>query len=166
MQSPQIKVKPELLIAGCEAPFIHALSPEANNGEVIPQVWDRLMNHLQTFPHQSCEPMYGLIEQRQERPHPHELWYVAGVPASPETPVPDGMVLKVVSAATYAVFTHRGPMSSIGETVGYAYREWLPQSGFELADGPDVELYDGRFDCESDDSEMEYWIPVARRGAQ
>ncbi|MHC4876554.1 MAG: GyrI-like domain-containing protein [Planctomycetota bacterium] len=166
MQPPQIEVKPELLIAGCEAPFIHALSPDANNGEVIPQVWDRLMNHLRTFPHQSCEPMYGLIEQRQERSHPHELWYVAGVPVSSPTSVPDGMVLKQVSAGMFAVFTHRGPMSGIGETVGYAYREWLPHSGMELADGPDVELYDGRFDFESETSEMEYWIPVARSAAR
>ena len=67
VMQPKIVEKPELLIAGCEAPFIHALSPEASNSVVIPQVWDRLRNHLQTVPHQSCEPMDGLREQRAER---------------------------------------------------------------------------------------------------
>ena len=36
----------------------------------------------------------------------------------------------------------------------------LPQSGYDQADVPDVELYDHRFQCEGDDSEMEYWIGV------
>lgn len=163
MQQPQIVEKPELLIVGCEAPFIHALSPDANNHKVIPQVWDRLMHCLQSFPHQSCESMYGLIEQREERSHEHELWYLAGVPAQPEAAIPDGTTLKTVPAGTYAVFTHRGPMSDIAKTVGYAYREWLPNFGYELADAPDVELYDERFSCDRDDSEMEYWLPVTPR---
>ena len=163
MQPPQIIEKPKLLIAGCEAPFIHALSPDANSHEVIPQVWDRLMHQLKSFPHQSCEPMYGLIEQREERSHEHELWYLAGVPVQLETTIPDGMTLKTVPAGTYAVFTHRGPMLGIAQTVGYAYREWLPSSEYELADAPDVELYDDRFSCDRDDSEMEYWLPVTRR---
>ncbi len=160
MQQPQIIKRPELRNVGCKAPFIHALSPDANNHEVIPQVWERLMHCLRSFPHQSCEPMYGLIEQREERSHEHELWYLAGAPVQPGTEVPDEMTLKTVPAGTYAVFTHRGPMSDIAKTVGYAYREWLPNSGYELANAPDVELYDERFSCDRDDSELEYWLPV------
>ena len=58
------------------------------------------------------------------------------------------------------MFTHRGPITEIGATVGYAYREWLPKSGYEHAGTCDVELYDERFCADGPDSEMEYWIPV------
>ncbi|MBI1313827.1 hypothetical protein GC176_21245 [bacterium] len=163
MQSPQIVEKPELQIAGCEVPFIHALSPDANNHDVIPKVWDRLMDRLPRLVHQSCEPMYGLIFQREQRSHEHELWYLAGCAVTADAEIPDGFTVQKIPAGTYAVFTHRGPISGIDETVRYACREWLPQSGYDLADGPDVELYDERFHGDSEDSESEYWLPVMRR---
>lgn len=163
MQPPQIVEKQELLIAGCEAPFIHALSPDANNHDVIPHVWDRFMDRLAELPHQNGAPMYGLVSQREERSHPHELWYMAGCAVTADIKVPEGMTIQRVPSGTYAVFTHRGPMSGISETVGYAYREWLPQSDYELVDAPDVELYDERFHCDRDNSVMEYWLPVTRR---
>lgn len=160
---PQIIDKPELLIAGCEVPFIHALSPDTNNHQVIPQVWDQLMARLPGLVHRTNEPMYGLIFQREERSHEHELWYMAGCAVPADAEIPDGFTTQKIPAATYAVFTHRGPISGIAETVRHAYREWLPTSDYELADAPDVELYDERFSCDRDDSEMEYWLPVTPR---
>jgi predicted transcriptional regulator YdeE len=42
---------------------------------------------------------------------------------------------------------------------------WLPQSAWQHAEIADVELYDERFDCSSDQSEMEYWISVTPKRA-
>jgi AraC family transcriptional regulator len=162
MLQPQITAKPELLTVGFEAAFIHALSPEATNFEVIGALWDKLIGHIDRVPNRVGEEMFGVIYGRPEaeRSHPDELQYVAGVPVRPESEIPDGMVSHTVQASTFAVFTHRGPINTIGNKCHEVYRIWLPQSNYEHAGVADVELYDGRFNCESDDSVMEYWISV------
>jgi AraC family transcriptional regulator len=66
----------------------------------------------------------------------------------------------VLPGGLFAVFVHRGPIHRIAETVGAIYREWLPGSGYEHAGVADVEVYDERFSCDSEDSEMEYWISI------
>jgi AraC family transcriptional regulator len=109
--------------------------------------------------------MFGIIYSRPEsvRSHPHELQYIAGVQAAPSTTVPQGMDLRTIPAGTFAVFFHRGPIQKIGETCREIYRVWLPQTSWQHADIADVELYDERFECEGEKSEMEYWISVVPR---
>lgn len=162
MIQPQITEKPELLVAGFEAPFIHALSPDATNFKVIGPLWDRLIHNVESVPNRVGKEMYGVIYGRPEaeRSHPDELQYVAGVPVCRDSELPDGMVSHTVISNTFAVFTHRGPIGNIGNTCREIYRNWLPQSSYEHAGIADVELYDDRFNCESDDSEMEYWISL------
>jgi AraC family transcriptional regulator len=68
---------------------------------------------------------------------------------------------KTIPPATYAVFTHHGPITRLGETYGHIYGEWLPSSGYARTDGPEFELYDARFRHDAPDSEMDIYIPVA-----
>ncbi len=65
-----------------------------------------------------------------------------------------------VPAATWAVFSGEGTGRSIQELEKRIVTEWLPGSGYEYADGPDVEVY-----LESDPSHTRYevWVPVSRR---
>lgn len=162
MIEPQIVEKPELKIVGYETPFIHALSPDVNTGEVIPPLWNRILRDQSRVPNRAGEAMYGVIYGRpsEERSHPDELQYIAGVPVSEQGELPDGMVFHTVPTHRFAVVTHRGPIQNIGETCHAVYRQWLPQSEWEHAGIADVELYDHRFDSCSDSSEMEYWITV------
>jgi AraC family transcriptional regulator len=106
--------------------------------------------------------MLGVMYSRPEaeRSHPHEAQYIAAVPVSSTAEIPEGMVARAVPEATFAVFTHRGPITNIGQTVAEIYRDWLPQSAYRHAGIADIELYDHRFNCENDQSEMEYWISI------
>jgi AraC family transcriptional regulator len=72
------------------------------------------------------------------------------------------MVTTVVEPATYAVFTHKGKLARLGETMNYIYGSWLPGSEYERANGniPDLEWYDERFSPESDESELDLYIPL------
>lgn len=88
---------------------------------------------------------------------------MAGCAVPAETAIPEGFNRRNVPAGTYAVFTHCGPVSGIGRTVDFACRAWLPDSSCELRDGPDIELFDRRFEYESQTSECEYWLPVRRQ---
>ncbi len=162
MPQPLIVEKAELKVVGCEAAFKHCLSPEATNLQVIGALWDTFIGRADRIPNRIGDAMFGVIHTRPEteRTHPHELQYVAAVSVSSTAEVPAGMVSWTVPAGTFAVFTHRGPIGTIGDTVSMIYREWLPQSAYQHAGTADVELYDHRFCCDGADSEMEIWIPV------
>jgi len=90
--------------------------------------------------------------------------YVAGCEVSADAPVPDGMSVFDVPAATYVVVTQRGVLSDeqygLHAAVNYVYRDWLPQSGYQRASTPDMEWYDERFHFGQEDSEMDVYIPI------
>ena len=166
MLQPQIVEKPALQVVGLEAAFIHALSPEATNFQVIRPLWDKFIHRAREIPNRIGEERFGIIYGRpeNERAHPDELQYITAVRVSKADEIPTGMVERTVPAGAFAVFTHRGPIQMIGDTVLEIYRVWLPQSAYRHAEIADVELYDLRFHCDRADSEMEYWISVAPKG--
>jgi predicted transcriptional regulator YdeE len=58
--------------------------------------------------------------------------YLAGNQVKPGSEAPEGLVVREVPAATYAVFgtTHR----EMHKTINHALREWLPSSEYECDD--------------------------------
>jgi len=163
---PVIRNLGELRIVGRGAPFISILSQEANSHQVIPGLWDDLFQHIGEIRNRVDGPSYGLCEPvpAPERTHPEECYYLAGVPVASLGDIPEGMVGRTVPAGTYAVFTHVGRLDTLGRTMSYIYGSWLPNSGHEPAQAPDLELYDERFDPASDTSEMDILIPIRTGG--
>ena len=162
MLEPQIVETKELLVVGYEASFVHALSPDANSGQVIGQLWNRFVHDASKIPCCSGEEMLGVIYGRPEeqRSHRDELQYIAAVTVTAVGSLPEGMVAHTIPAGLFADFQHRGSIDRIGRTVEEIYRVWLPQSEYEHAEVADVEFYDHRFNCESEESIMEYRISV------
>lgn len=67
----------------------------------------------------------------------------------------------IVPAFTWAVFPGFGECpGAIQELERRIVTEWLPTSGYEYADGPDVELY---LSPDPKHAKFEVWIPVVRR---
>lgn len=163
---PVIRKMGEMNIVGCGAPFISILSPEANSHQVIPGLWDTFLKRMGEIPTAAQGTLYGLCEPvpKDERSHPEECYYIAGAPVSSLDTMPEGMVGRTVHEATYAVFTHVGKLDTLGRTMGYIYGSWIPNSNYELAAGPDLEVYDHRFDPASDTSELDICIPVREKG--
>ena len=162
MNEPEIVQKDAFTLVGVEAPFISALSPDSNNFKVIPPLWDRFVDRIEEIEHRSDEAAYGLVITRpkRERSHPDELLYVAGVAVCAVASLPEGMVRHEVPASKFAVFTHRGPIANLPETIRRAMEIWLPRSGFRW-NMIEVERYDHRFSIESpQDSEMETWLGI------
>lgn len=77
--------------------------------------------------------------------------------------VPEGMVEYTVPASTWAIFTCIGPMpTAIQALQSRIVSEWLPSSGYEYANAPDIELYfEG--DQQAEDYRCEVWLPVEKR---
>ncbi len=88
--------------------------------------------------------------------------YLIAAEADPPTALPADMVCRTVPAATFAVFTARGPMpQSIPEAFRRIHQEWLPKSGYRQADGPVIEWYDERFH-KGDEAELDIYVPVRK----
>ena len=64
------------------------------------------------------------------------------------------------SAQRYAVFTHGEHISTIRRTVGTIWNEWLPASKLCVADAPNFERYDEKFDPATGNGGLEIWVPV------
>ncbi len=165
MLKPGIVEKPELKIIGLESPFIHALSPQSNNFKVIPPLWEQFAPLADEVPNRTGSQMYGIIYGRPEaqRKHPEELQYIGAVSVNSSDNGPPGRIFRTSPAGTFAVFLHRGPIHKIADTCREIYRVRLPQSAYVHSEIADVEVYDDRFNPESDESEMEYWISVKRK---
>jgi len=84
--------------------------------------------------------------------------YIAGVEVGRLNNIPQGMFLKNIPPAKYAVFTHKGPLSRLKNTYNYIYGAWLPYSGYELAELDTIEVYN--INSGSDDRSFEVYIPI------
>ena len=65
-----------------------------------------------------------------------------------------------VPAATWAVFSGSGTSQSIQTLEQRILTEWLPASGYEYADAPDVEVY---LNADPEHAQYEVWIPVVKK---
>lgn len=65
----------------------------------------------------------------------------------------------VVPASTWAIFTGSGTNQSIQELQQRIVIEWLPTSGYEYANVPDIEVY---LNPDPDNAQYEVWIPVQK----
>lgn len=86
-------------------------------------------------------------------------YYIA---AASSKPVPEGMEEYTVPACTWAIFTCTGAMPhSIQKMQERIMTEWFPNSGYNYADAPDIEVYsDG--DNTKDDYTCWIWVPITK----
>lgn len=87
-------------------------------------------------------------------------YYIA---VASDRPVPEGMEEYTVPACTWAIFTCVGPMpQAIQALQRRIVGEWLPNSGYDYANAPDIEVYfEGNQQAE--DYVCEVWLPVEKK---
>jgi AraC family transcriptional regulator len=87
-------------------------------------------------------------------------YYIA---VASDRPVPEGMSAYTVPACTWAIFECKGAMpNAIQALQKRIVTEWLPTSGYEYANAPDIEVYfEG--DQSSDAYTCEVWLPIKNR---
>lgn len=66
----------------------------------------------------------------------------------------------MVPASTWAVFPGTGASQSIQELERRIVTEWLPSSGYEYTNAPDIEVY---LNPDPQNAQYEVWIPVTKR---
>lgn len=156
--TPVIAERPAMRLAGLRTEIYGVDSDKNNIAERLPPLWDVFLARLPTLGEHVGDVCFGVIQQESEETE--RLVYYAAVPVSENAPLMDGFVDVHLPAARYATFTHRGAADQLDHTVNYIYSGWLARSGERHAYGADLEIYDYRFDANSDESAMEYAIPL------
>ena len=87
-------------------------------------------------------------------------YYIA---SSTDKPLQENMNEYQVPATTWAIFECIGPMpNAIQELQKRIITEWLPTSGYEYADAPDIEVYP-EGDTSSQNYKCEVWLPITKK---
>lgn len=83
------------------------------------------------------------------------------IAVSSEDPLEEGWDEYTVPAATWAIFKGKGSMpGSIQQLEKRIGTEWLPNSGYEFGEAPDIELY---LNADPENAEYEVWVPVKKK---
>ena len=146
---PKVVTKPAFTVVGM-------LCHGKNENNEIPQLWREFMPRAQEI-RQVATPhcAYGVCGELDKG---DEFDYLAGFGVTGIDEIPAGMTSWEVPEQTYAVFPCT--LKSIHQAYEYAFQTWLPQSGYQRAEGPDFELYDEDFDSQAQDPELAIYIPI------
>lgn len=132
----------------------------ASAGESFYALWDAFMSfHDQIRPMSMDGAYYGVYLGTD---HSKPLDYLAGMAVEEVDSVPEGVVVRQINAARYAMFECL--FEAIGDTHGHIWHEWLPSSPYQQDDKPSFDLYPPDF--VGADSSVFLYVPIEVKGAQ
>lgn len=68
----------------------------------------------------------------------------------------------IISSSTWEIFSGQGTNTSIQELEKRIITEWIPTSGYEYGNAPDIEVY---FNADPVNAKFEVWIPVVKKNS-
>jgi AraC family transcriptional regulator len=128
---------------------------ETNQG--IPFQWQRFQPYIGNVSGQIGNTTYGVCCNSDGA---GSFDYIAGIEVSSFADLPRELSRVRIPEQKYAVFSHRDHISTMRSTVYAIWNRWLPASGCEVADAPDFELYDERFNPATGIGTVEIWLPI------
>jgi AraC family transcriptional regulator len=126
--------------------------------------WQELWSRSNEVKSKENNCYYGLTvvptKTRQKNDCSGVFRYMAAKEADEGEIVPAGMIKMTVPAQKYAKYTYNGPISGFQAFIMNVWTRYLPESGLEVIESPEIEVYDERFSLDSHESEMDYLVPV------
>jgi AraC family transcriptional regulator len=151
LEAPRFQTGKPLLVAGIGERYNH------ENGAGIPGQWQRFHQEVARIPGRIGQVAYGVCCNGDDAGN---FDYIAGVEVSDFSDLPREFSRVRIPEEKYAVFVHRDHISTIRRTVNTIWNQWLPASGLKVADAPNFERYDERFDPLTGNGGLEIWVPV------
>lgn len=151
----RIEKKDAIRVVGKKIPLRPTLE---ENFQITPKFWadcakdgtiERLAGMMDT-------PIYGLMGVSTCNEKDEWEYYVA-VASTKETNEYEEFV---VPPSTWAVFYEEGPVIKMQELETRIVTEWLPTSGYEYANAPEIELY---LNPDPDNTKYEIWLPIVKK---
>jgi AraC family transcriptional regulator len=153
IQPPRFETAKALLVAGVGERYNHCDAGGAN----IPNQWQLFHQKVGEIPNVVGKLAYGVCCNGDDSGN---FDYIAGVEVSDFSDLPREFARVRIPAQRYVVFTHSEHISTIRCTVMAVWNQWLPQSGLKVADAPNFERYDEKFDPATGNGGLEIWVPV------
>ncbi len=153
----RIETKEAFRIIGISAPLHREIQ---SNFNIVPKMWqDAAINGtIQKLAGMMDTPLKGLLGV--SACNDEEEWkYFIAVSSTKEG---GEFEEYIVPASTWAVFSGTGTNQSIQELEQRIVTEWLPTSGYEYANAPDIEVY---LNPDPQNAQYEVWIPVTKKQA-
>lgn len=126
--------------------------------------WQEYLARSQDVKTTDNESCYGLsvvpTKTRQKNNCSGVFRYLAAQEVTDNEVVPEGMTKLSLPAQKYAKYTYKGPISGFQAFIMNVWTHYLPESGLEAIESPEIEVYDERFNLDSHESEMDYLVPV------
>jgi AraC family transcriptional regulator len=130
------------------------------NFEIVPQLWQRVTvsGTLERLSSMMDGEPYGVLGVSVCNEQDNWKYFVA---VANKNAVDDQLETYIIPAATWAIFYGEGSMPySIQELEKRIVTEWLPTSGYEYANAPDMEVY---LSADPQNAKFEVWIPVIKK---
>lgn len=155
-QLPGVVALPAFRVAGPTRRF------DEGSKAQIPQLWSALIGRLPFEGQVGSWATYGVVYGADRAEGSFE--YMAGVGIEADCTPPPGFTVLDIPAATYLVFRITLDGGAVHSQVKHAmatiWGELVPASGRIVVDGPDFELYDGRFDPQRAGAVIDFHVPV------
>ena len=151
----RIESRPAFRIVGVSTPLEQELE---KNFECVPELWQRaaMDGTIERLAGLMDTPPMGLLGVSACGSAEQWRYFVAVSSTRPA----EGFEEYTVPACTWAIFSGEGTNRSIQELEQRIVTQWLPSSGYEYADAPDVEVY---LNADPENAKFEVWIPVVKK---
>ncbi|MEO5820678.1 MAG: AraC family transcriptional regulator [Vicinamibacteraceae bacterium] len=123
----------------------------------IPAQWQRFMELYDAISARLERMPVGISEMADDD---GEFRYVCGAEVTRFERTPDGLIELEIAPREYAVFEHRGHVSTIYDTYAAIWNQALPAMGRVVADAPIVERHNAAFDPGTGEGGLTLWIPL------
>lgn len=129
------------------------------NFQIVPQMWGKASvdGTIPTLASMMNSDIKGLLGVSCCGDAEEWKYYIA-VASTLETP--QQFEEYEVPAATWAIFSGEGTNTSMQELEARIVKEWLPTSGYEYGNAPDIEVY---LNSDPENAVYEVWIPVVSK---
>lgn len=150
----KIENKEAFRILGKSCPLSKVLE---ENFAKIPHVWDialedGTLSELYSFMNQQPNGLLGVSVHNEK-----EWKYFIAVSSTERNSCFEKYE---IPAATWAIFSGKGTNVSLQNLERRVITEWLPTSGYDYAEIPDIEVY---IKADPNDAIYEYWLPVVKK---
>jgi AraC family transcriptional regulator len=151
LAAPRFETGKPLLIAGLGERY------SWETGAAIPGQWQRFGQSVHNIPGRIGAVTYGVCCNGDDAGN---YDYIAGVEVFDFSDLPREFSKVRIPEAKYAVFSHADHISTVRRTINTIWNHWLPASGLKVADAPNFERYDEKFDPLTGNGGLEIWVPV------
>lgn len=151
----RIETKESFRIIGVSRPLEKEIE---NNFMVVPGMWQNAVTHgtVQKLAALMDTPPMGLLGVSVCNDEEQWKYFIA----VSSTKTNDEFEEYLIPASTWAIFSGSGTNQSIQELEKQIVTEWLPASGYEYANAPDIEVY---INPDPENAQYEVWIPVNKK---